>query len=132
MGRCRSLAGLPVRPASRVIREAPRRAARRPSRSNRPRHFDPGDDYVDWVGTDFYSDNQDWKSLNGLYNRYPDKPFALPEWGVSSGDDPAYVRQLMTGRWSRPALQDARRHHQELRLGQLLPDPELPGQPWAC
>ena len=22
-------------------------------------------DYVDWVGTDFYSDNQDWKSLDG-------------------------------------------------------------------
>ncbi|HET7590927.1 MAG TPA: glycosyl hydrolase [Solirubrobacterales bacterium] len=62
---------------------------------NRPRHFYPGDDYVDWVGTDFYSDNQDWKSLNGLYKRYSEKPFALPEWGVSSGDDPAFVRKLM-------------------------------------
>ena len=60
---------------------------------NRPKYFYPGDDYVDWVGTDFYSDNQDWKALNGLYNRYSAKPFAIPEWGVSSGDDPRYVEQ---------------------------------------
>jgi len=62
---------------------------------NRPRHFYPGDEWVDWVGTDFYSDNQDWKSLNGMYRRFSSKPFALPEFGVSSGDDPAYMRRLM-------------------------------------
>ncbi|HEU4736261.1 MAG TPA: glycosyl hydrolase, partial [Solirubrobacterales bacterium] len=50
---------------------------------NRPKHFYPGDDWVDWVGTDFYSDNQDWKALTGLYNRYANKPFSLPEFGVS-------------------------------------------------
>ena len=55
---------------------------------NRPRFFYPGDDYVDWVGTDFYSDNQDWKALSGLYRRYDTKPFALPEFGVVGGDDP--------------------------------------------
>ncbi|HEX6754130.1 MAG TPA: glycosyl hydrolase [Solirubrobacterales bacterium] len=63
---------------------------------NRPRHFYPGDEWVDWVGTDFYSDNQDWKSLAGLYRRYESKPFALPEFGVSSGDDPAFMRKLLT------------------------------------
>ena len=63
---------------------------------NRPRHFYPGNDYVDWVGTDFYSDNQDWKALTGLYNRFASKPFSLPEFGVSSGDDPAYIERLMT------------------------------------
>ena len=62
---------------------------------NRPRHFYPGDDYVDWVGTDVYSDNQDWKALAGLYRRY-DKPFALPEWGVVGADDPRFVRRLLT------------------------------------
>ncbi len=62
---------------------------------NRPKNFYPGDDWVDWVGTDFYSDNQDWKALTGLYNRYADKPFALPEFGVSTGDDPAYMTKLM-------------------------------------
>jgi hypothetical protein len=63
---------------------------------NRPKHFYPGDRYVDWVGTDFYSDNQDWKALTGLYRRFANKPFAIPEWGVSSGDDPAYVQHLIT------------------------------------
>jgi hypothetical protein len=62
---------------------------------NRPRHFYPGSDYVDWVGTDFYSDNQDWKALTGLYNRFSDKLFSIPEFGVSSGDDPAYVKRLI-------------------------------------
>lgn len=63
---------------------------------NRPRNFYPGDRWVDWVGTDLYSDNQDWKALAGLYRRYSNKPFALPEFGVSNGDDPAYMRKLMT------------------------------------
>jgi hypothetical protein len=62
---------------------------------NRPKYFYPGDDYVDWVGTDFYSDNQDWKALTGLYNRFAEKPFAIPEFGVSTGDDPAYMTKLM-------------------------------------
>jgi hypothetical protein len=62
---------------------------------NRPKYFYPGDRWVDWVGTDFYSDNQDWKSLRGLYNRFSSKPFALPEWGVSEGDDPGYVEKTV-------------------------------------
>jgi hypothetical protein len=62
---------------------------------NRPRNFYPGDRWVDWAGTDFYSDNQDWKSLNGLYRRFSSKPFAITEWGVSTGDDPEYVHKLM-------------------------------------
>jgi hypothetical protein len=60
------------------------------------RHFYPGDDYVDWVGTDIYSDNQDWEGLAGLYRRYDEKPFALPEWGVVGSDDPRFVRRLLT------------------------------------
>jgi len=63
---------------------------------NRPRNFYPGSRWVDWAGTDFYSDNQDWKSLNGLYRRFAGKPFAITEWGVDTGDDSAYVRELMT------------------------------------
>jgi len=63
---------------------------------NRPRHFYPGSDWVDWVGTDFYSDNQDWESLTGLYRRFGGKPFALPEWGVNGADDARFVRRLLT------------------------------------
>jgi hypothetical protein len=63
---------------------------------NRPKYFYPGDKYVDWVGTDFYSDNQDWKALTGLYNRYASKPFSIPEFGISAGaDDPGYMSRLM-------------------------------------
>jgi hypothetical protein len=63
---------------------------------NRPKYFYPGDKYVDWVGTDFYSDAQDWKALTGLYNRFSNKPFAIPEFGISTGaDDPAYMDRLL-------------------------------------
>ena len=45
---------------------------------NRPRHFYPGDGYVDWVGTDFYSDDQDWKALTGLYRRFAEQALRDP------------------------------------------------------
>ena len=63
---------------------------------NRPKYFYPGDKYVDWVGTDLYSDAQDWKALTGLYRRFAGKPFAIPEFGISTGaDDPAYMDHLL-------------------------------------
>ncbi len=85
--------GLPRAPVAVIWSTLPAGSPTVPQ--NRPKYFYPGDDYVDWVGTDFYSDNQDWKSLEGLYNRYSTKPFAIPEWGVSSGDDPRYVEHLL-------------------------------------
>jgi hypothetical protein len=84
--------GLPRAPAAVLWSTLPAGSPTVPQ--NRPRHFYPGDEYVDWVGTDFYSDNQDWKALTGLYRRFAGKPFAIPEFGVSSGDDPAYMRKL--------------------------------------
>lgn len=89
--------GLPRAPVAVIWSTLPAGSPTVPQ--NRPRHFYPGSDYVDWVGTDFYSDNQDWKALTGLYNRFAGKPFSLPEFGVSAGDDPAYVRRLMA--WAR-------------------------------
>ncbi len=64
---------------------------------NRPRHFYPGSRWVDWAGTDFYAAYPDWKSLNGVYKRFRGKPFAITEWGVEAGDDPAFVNRLF--RW---------------------------------
>lgn len=61
---------------------------------NRPRFFYPGDRYVDWAGTDFYAAYPEWSALTGLYERYRDKPFAIAEWGVESGDDPSFVSKL--------------------------------------
>ena len=86
--------GLPRSPISVLWSTLPAGSPTVPQ--NRPRYFYPGNAYVDWVGTDFYSDNQDWKSLNGLYHRFSKKPFAIPEFGVSSGDDPRYIQQLLT------------------------------------
>jgi hypothetical protein len=61
---------------------------------NRPKHFYPGSRWVDWVGTDFYAAYPEWAALTGLYRRFSGKPFALTEWGVESGDDPSFVREL--------------------------------------
>lgn len=86
--------GLPKAPVAIVWSPLPAGSPTTPR--NRPRFFYPGSRWVDWAGTDLYSDNQDWKALNGLYRRFKGKPFAIPEWGVSVGDDPTYVRRLMT------------------------------------
>jgi hypothetical protein len=88
------VAGLPKAPVEVIWSPLP--AGSPTSPQNRPRNYYPGSRWVDWAGTDFYSDNQDWKSLNGLYNRFPGKPFAITEWSVDTGDDSTYVRQLMT------------------------------------
>jgi len=88
-----SVPGLPRAPVAVIWSTLPAGSPTVPQ--NRPRFFYPGERYVDWVGTDFYSDNQDWKALTGLYNRYSSKPFTIPEFGVSSGDDPAYMKRLI-------------------------------------
>jgi hypothetical protein len=69
---------------------------------NRPKHFYPGSRWVDWVGTDFYAAYPEWKSLTGLYRRFSGKPFAIPEWGVESGDDPSFVSKLFAWVRSHP------------------------------
>jgi hypothetical protein len=85
--------GLPKAPVAVIWSTLPAGSPTVPQ--NRPKHFYPGDEYVDWVGTDFYADNQDWKAMTGLYNRFATKPFAIPEFGVSVGDDPAYIQRLV-------------------------------------
>ncbi len=88
------VAGLPKAPVEVIWSPLPAGSPTVPG--NRPRFYYPGSKWVDWAGTDFYADNQDWKSLYGLYRRYSDKPFAITEWSVDTGDDSAYVRKLMT------------------------------------
>jgi hypothetical protein len=86
------VAGLPKAPVAIVWSPLPAGSPTVPQ--NRPRHYYPGSRWVDWAGTDFYASYPDWKSLTGLYERYKDKPFALTEWGIESGDDPDFVRSL--------------------------------------
>jgi hypothetical protein len=87
------IGGLPKAPVAVVWSPLPSGSPTVPH--NRPRHFWPGSRWVDWSGTDFYASYPEWKSLTGLYNRYPNKPFAITEWGVEAGDDPAFVRKLL-------------------------------------
>ena len=59
--------------------------------ANLPGRYYPGDAWVDWVGTDFYSRYPYWGDLRRFYRRYSarrDKPFALTEWGVWGADRP--------------------------------------------
>jgi hypothetical protein len=83
---------LPAAPVAIVWSPLPAGSPTAPQ--NRPRYFYPGSRYVDWAGTDFYSGYQEWKALTGLYQRFSGKPFAIAEWGVESGDDPAFVSKL--------------------------------------
>jgi hypothetical protein len=93
--------GLPAAPVAIVWSPLPSGSPTVPQ--NRPRHYYPGSKWVDWVGTDFYASYPEWKALTGLYNRYAgSKPFALTEWGVENGDDPAFVTRLFNWVEHRP------------------------------
>jgi hypothetical protein len=86
------IGGLPKAPVAVIWSPLPSGSPTVPH--NRPRFFWPGSRWVDWSGTDFYASYPEWKALTGLYNRYPNKPFAITEWGVEAGDDPAFVSKL--------------------------------------
>jgi Glycosyl hydrolase family 26 len=88
-------AGLPRSPI--VVMWSPLPAGSPEIRKNLPGFFYPGRRYVDWVGTDFYSDYPDWKSLTDLYRRFAArerKPFTLTEWALNSSDDSRFVKRL--------------------------------------
>jgi len=70
-------------------------------KGNAPGKYYPGDAYVDWVGTDFYSNYPAWKDLNRFYRKWKrrGKPFAFGEWGVTGRDDPRFVKRFL--RWGR-------------------------------
>jgi len=57
----------------------------------------PGGEYVDWVGTDFYSRFPAFAKLDRFYAQYPDKPFVFGEWAMWGADTPGFITQLF--RW---------------------------------
>jgi hypothetical protein len=65
--------------------------------ANLPAAYWPGDAYVDWVGTDFYSRFPAFAKLERFYAQYPRKPFVFGEWAMWGADDPGFIRQLF--RW---------------------------------
>jgi hypothetical protein len=62
----------------------------------------PGAGYVDVEGGDIYdemlTDTAPWNGLESLYSAAAarHKPFSVPEWGLSTVDDPAFVKHMCT------------------------------------
>lgn len=62
---------------------------------NQPSNYWPGGRWVDWVGTDFYSNAPNFSGLSTFYNRYSSKPFTFAEYALwESGDDVGFIDRL--------------------------------------
>jgi hypothetical protein len=76
---------------------------------NHPKHFYPGGNYVDWVGTTWYSPFRAGAAMNAIYSfpRWRRKPFAFAEWGVWGADVPGFVNQFFGFMKSHPRVRMA-------------------------
>jgi hypothetical protein len=88
-------ASLPQAPVSIIWSPLPGGSPR--VRGNFPGNYWPGRRWVDWVGTDFYSQFPVWKDLNRFFHGefWRGKPFAIAEWAVYGKDEPRFVKQLV-------------------------------------
>jgi hypothetical protein len=95
---------LPVAPVSVVWSPLPGGSPR--VKGNFPGNYWPGSRWVDWVGTDFYSQYPVWKDLNRFYAgvQWRNKPVAVTEWAVSAIDEPRFVKQLIAWIVKRPRV----------------------------
>ena len=66
------------------------------TRANAPRAYWPGREYVDWVGTDFYSKFPNFAGLDRFYREFARerKPFVFGEWAMWGRDDRAFVHRF--------------------------------------
>jgi hypothetical protein len=64
--------------------------------ANSARAYWPGAEYVDWVGTDFYSKFPNFTDLETFYDDFAGKPFVFGEWALWDGDDPGFVRRFFS------------------------------------
>jgi hypothetical protein len=64
------------------------------TQANGPQTYYPGDEYVDWVGTDFYGKFPNFSGLQRFYSEHPGKPFVFGEWALWGSDDPGWVASL--------------------------------------
>ncbi len=88
-------ASLPAAPVSIVWSPLPGGSPR--VKGNFPGNYWPGARWVDWAGTDFYSQYPVWKDLNRFYagTQWKRKPIAIAEWGVYGEDEPRFAKQLV-------------------------------------
>ncbi|HET7590998.1 MAG TPA: hypothetical protein VFK14_12560 [Solirubrobacterales bacterium] len=86
---------LPAAPVSIIWSALPGGSPR--VKGNFPGNYWPGRRWVDWVGTDFYSEYPVWKDLKRFYagRQWKGMPIAMTEWAVSGEDDPRWVKQVV-------------------------------------
>jgi hypothetical protein len=95
---------LPAAPVSIIWSPLPGGSPR--VKGNFPGNYWPGSRWVDWVGTDFYSQYPVWKDLDRFYTgkQWKSKPVAVTEWAVSAIDEPRFVKQLISWTVKRPRV----------------------------
>ncbi|MDQ3725221.1 MAG: hypothetical protein M3335_04925 [Actinomycetota bacterium] len=95
---------LPAAPVSIIWSPLPGGSPR--VKGNFPGNYWPGRRWVDWVGTDFYSEYPVWRDLNRFYRgkQWRGMPVALTEWAVSGVDDPRWVKQVIAWTVKRPRV----------------------------
>ena len=86
---------LPDAAAEPAVGAADRGHAEHPPPTCRPR-TGRATQYVDWVGTDFYSRFPAFAKLERFYAQYPRKPFVFGEWAMWGADNPGFVKQLFS------------------------------------
>ena len=95
---------LPPAPVSIVWSPLPGGSPR--VKGNFPGNYWPGARWVDWAGTDFYSQYPVWKDLNRFYvaKQWKGKPLAINEWAVHGVDEPRFAKQLIAWMVKRPRV----------------------------
>lgn len=95
---------LPAAPVATIWSPLPAGSPR--VKGNWPGNYWPGPRWVDWVGTDFYSQYPHWRDLDRFFRqpRWRGKPFSLTEWAVAGKDDPRFTRQLIAWIVKRPRV----------------------------
>jgi hypothetical protein len=95
---------LPAAPVSMIWSPLPGGSPR--VRGNFPGNYWPGSRWVDWVGTDFYSQYPVWKDLNRFYKgkQWRNKPVGINEWAVYGEDEPRFAKQLIAWTAKRPRV----------------------------
>ncbi len=97
-------ASLPAAPVSMIWSPLPGGSPR--VKGNFPGNYWPGSRWVDWVGTDFYSQYPVWKDLSHFYEgkQWLRKPVSIAEWAVYGEDEPRFVKQLVAWMAKRPRV----------------------------
>jgi hypothetical protein len=95
---------LPAAPVSTIWSPLPGGSPR--VKGNFPGNYWPGSRWVDWVGTDFYSQYPVWEDLKRFYEgkQWERKPVAVTEWAVSAIDEPRFVKQMIAWVVKRPRV----------------------------